>query len=111
MHLVMRNDLDSVAARRSLAVRVVDGKGRSTRAGAEVRLYAAGTRTLLGARLTDTGSGYNSQNDMPVHFGLARLQNVDVEVTWPSRNRRRVVRTRNVRPDRYAGTSLVVKTP
>lgn len=111
MHLVMRNDLDTAAARRSLAVRVVDAKGRATRAGAEVRLFAAGTRTLLGTRLVDTGSGYNSQNEMPVHFGLATLRRVDVEVTWPSRGRRWVVRARNVPPERYAGSSLVVKVP
>ncbi len=111
MHLVMRNDLEATAARRSLQVRIVDAKGHATRAGAEVRLFAAGTRKLLGARLVDTGSGYNSQNDMPVHFGLATMQRVDVEVTWPSRGRRWVVRSRNVAPERYAGSSLVVKVP
>jgi hypothetical protein len=109
MHLVMRNDLDSAAARRSLFVKVVDGQGRATRAGAEVRVYAAGTRTLLGTRLMDTGSGYNSQNDMPVHFGLADVQRVDVEVTWPARGRRRLTRIRDVQPARFAGTSLVVR--
>ncbi len=111
MHLVMRNDLDATAARRSLQVRVVDAKGRATRAGAEVRLYAAGTRTLLGARLVDTGSGYNSQNEMPVHFGLATMQKVDVEVTWPARGKRWIMRSRNVTPERFAGTSLVVRVP
>ncbi len=111
MHLVLRNDLDPSVARRSLFVRVVNGKGRATRAGAEVRLYAAGTRTLLGTQLVDTGSGYNSQNDMPVHFGLPEMQWVDVEVTWPSRGTRRVVRVRNVQPQRYAGAALVVKVP
>ena len=111
MHLVLRNDLDSAVARRSLFVRVVDGKGRATRAGAEVRVYATGTRTLLGAQLLDTGSGYNAQNDMPVHFGLARLQRVDVEVTWPARGKRTVVRMRNVRPGRTRGAALVVRVP
>ncbi len=111
MHLVLRNDLDSASARRSLFVRVVNAKGRATRAGAEVRLYAAGTRTLLGVQLLDTGSGYNAQNDMPVHFGLARLRTVDVEVTWPSRGRRKVTRLRNVVPQRYAGTALTITAP
>ncbi|MDZ7632711.1 MAG: CRTAC1 family protein [Gemmatimonadaceae bacterium] len=111
MHLVMRNDLEAAVAKRSLSVRVVDAKGRATRAGAEVRLFAAGTRRLLGARLVDTGSGYNSQNVMPVHVGLAAMQRVDVEVTWPSRGQRRVVRIRNVVPSRYAGGSLLVKVP
>ena len=111
MHYVLRNDLDTAAAHRALAVRVLDGKGHATRAGAEVRLFAAGTKTLLGTRLVDTGGGYNAQSDMPVNFGLARLQNVDVEVTWPSRGRRKVVRVRNVAPLRYAGNTLVVKVP
>jgi FG-GAP-like repeat/ASPIC and UnbV len=111
MHFVMRNDLERSAARRSLAVRVVDARGRSTRAGAEVRLFVAGTRTLLGTRLVDTGSGYNAQNDMPVHFGLATVQPVDVEVTWPSRGRRRVVRVTNIRPPRHERGALTVKVP
>ena len=111
MHYVLRNDLDAAAARRSLAVRVVDGRGHSTRAGAEVRVFAAGTKTLLGTRLVDTGSGYNAQSDMPVHFGFARLQTVDVEVTWPSNGRRRQVRVRNVSLTRYAGRALTVTVP
>ncbi|MBC7843073.1 MAG: CRTAC1 family protein [Gemmatimonadaceae bacterium] len=111
MHFVLRNDLDSTVAHRALAVRVVDGKGRATRAGAEVRVFAAGTRTLLGTRLVDTGSGYNAQSDMPVNFGLPRVQPVDVEVTWPSRGVRRIVRTRTVSLARYAGTYLTVTVP
>ncbi|MCC7055703.1 MAG: CRTAC1 family protein [Gemmatimonadaceae bacterium] len=111
MHLVLRNDLDAAAARRSLQVRVLDGAGRATRAGAEVRVYAAGTRRLLGAGLVDTGSGYNAQSDMSVHIGLARLQRVDVEVTWPSRGTRRVVHARGIAPGRHAGGALVVRVP
>ena len=111
MHLVLRNDLDAAAARLALFVKVVDGRGRATRAGAEVRVYATGTRTLLGTQLMDTGSGYNSQNDMPVHFGLAEAQRVDVEVIWPARGRRRLTRIRNVQPSRFAGSLLIVKAP
>ncbi len=110
MHLVLRNDLDTAVARRALFVKVVDAKGRATRAGAEVRLYAAGTRTLLGTQLMDTGSGYNAQNDMPVHFGLPQMQRVDVEVIWPARGQRHLVRVRNVQPRRYTGRVLLVKT-
>ncbi len=110
MHLVMRNDLDPAAARRSLQVRVVDSRGRATRAGAEVRIYAAGTRRLLGTRIVDAGSGYNAQNDLPTHFGLGALQRVDVEVVWPAGGRRRITRIRGVTPARYAGTALTVRT-
>ena len=59
-------------------------RGRATRAGAEVRVYAAGTRRLLGTRLVDTGSGYDAQSDVPVHVGLPSAGRVDVEVIWPS---------------------------
>lgn len=111
MHYVLRNDLPSSAARLSLQVRVVDGAGHATRAGAEVRVYRAGTRQLLGTRLVDTGSGYNAQNDMPVHIGLPTMPTVDVEVIYPSRGRRSPVRIRNVRPEQFAGRFLVVRVP
>ncbi len=85
MHSLLRNLLPAASARQSLQVRVVDGRGRATLAGAEVRVYQPGTRTLLGARLVDSGSGYDAQNEMPVHFGLSGQSRVDVEVIYPSR--------------------------
>jgi hypothetical protein len=98
MHLVLRNALPPEVARRSVQVRVLDTAGRATRAGAEVRLYAAGTKRLLGTRLVDTGSGYNAQSDVPVHFGLPSMDPVDVEVTWPAGGRRTVQRVTGIRP-------------
>jgi hypothetical protein len=109
MHALLRNGLPAAVARRSLAVRVVDGRGRATRAGAEVRLYAAGTRRPLGARLVDAGSGYDAQSDVPVHFGLPTSAAVDVEVTWPAAGRRVTARTRGVSPARWQGRALVVR--
>lgn len=109
MHLVLRNELPPADAGRSLHVRVVDTRGRATRAGAEVRLYAAGTRRHLGTRLIDSGSGYNAQNDMPVHFGLPSMGRVDIEVTWPSGGRRILTRTRYVDPQALRGRVAVVK--
>lgn len=89
MHLVMRNLLPAADAARGLHVRVVDGQGRATRAGAEVRVYAAGSTRLLGARLVDSGSGYDAQNDMPVHVGVpAGVSRVDVQVIMPAAGRR-----------------------
>src|SRR5205814_2226833 len=41
------NLLPRSQARRSLAVDVVDARGRHTKPGAEVRVYAAGTRRLI----------------------------------------------------------------
>jgi hypothetical protein len=98
MHLILLNLLPEETARRSLRVRVLDANGRATRAGAEVRVYAAGTRRVLATRLVDTGSGYNAQNDMPVHVGLPSMDPVDVEVTWPANGRRQVSVVRGVRP-------------
>ena len=85
--LVLKNMLAQPDARRSLRVRVVDADGRSTRPGAEVRIYEAGTRRLLGARLVDSGSSYNAQSDVPLHFGIATAGRVDVEVIWPGGSR------------------------
>ena len=98
MHFLLRNQLPSSDARRSISVRVVDDAGRATRAAAEVRIYAAGARTLIGTRLVDSGSGYDAQSDAPVHVGLPDFQRVDVEVTWPARGRRSTTRVRNVDP-------------
>ena len=89
MHLLMRNMLGAGDNAGFLRVLVLDANGRQTLAGAEVRLYAAGTKDVLGTRLVDTGSGYNSQNAMPVQFGLGARRNVDVEVIVPRRGSRR----------------------
>jgi len=111
MHLVMRNALPAADAARSLLVRVLDARGRATRAGAEVRVYAAGTRRLLGTRLVDTGSGYDAQSELPVHFGLPSPGRVDVEVTWPNGRRRVVTHARGVDPAAHRGRALVVRVP
>jgi hypothetical protein len=42
------------------------------------------TKRVLAVRLVDAGSGYDSQNDMPVHIGLAAMEPVDLEVVWPA---------------------------
>jgi hypothetical protein len=78
----------------------VDSTGRSTRAGAEVRAFAAGTRRLITMRLVDTGSGYNAQNEMPVILGLPTSDAVDIEITWPGNGRRLISMIRDVRPGR-----------
>ena len=96
MHLLLRNLLPAADLRRSLGIRVVDSRRHATRAGAEVRVYEAGTRRLIGARLVDSGSGYDAQNDMPVRVGLGRAGRADVEVTWPGGGRRTVVGMRGV---------------
>lgn len=107
MHLLLRNLLPAADPRRSLHVRVVDGRGRATRAGAEVRVYAAGTRRLLAARLVDSGSSYDAQSDVPVHVGLGAEPRVDVEVTYPAAGRRGMTRTRGI--DVRASRLVVLK--
>jgi hypothetical protein len=91
-------------------VLVLDERGRYTRAGSEVRIYRAGTRTLLATRMVDTGSGYCSQNMMPVHAGLPAADSVDVEVTTLTAGGRKVTRVSGVDPKSLAGKPLVVKT-
>lgn len=108
MHLVMRNMLPAADAARGLHVRVLDARGHATRAGAEVRVFAAGTTTLVGARLVDSGSGYDAQNDMPVHVGVpAGTRRVDVQVIMPGRGSRRPVWQRGVSPGRTDRKSVV----
>ncbi len=108
MHAVLRNLLPDTLARRSLRVRVLDAHGRASRAGAEVRVFVAGTRRLLATRIVDSGSGYDAQSDIPVHIGLAAAGRVDIEVTWPHRGRRAVSRLRGVQPREWHGRSVIV---
>ncbi|MGZ8470475.1 MAG: CRTAC1 family protein [Gemmatirosa sp.] len=108
-HGILRNVLTERVARRSLAVRVLDARGRPGPAGAEVRVYAAGTRRLLATRWTDAGSGYDAQSDMPVHVGLATGGRVDVEVTVPTGTARVQTVVRGVSPATYAGRWLAVR--
>ena len=104
-----RNLLPPERARRSVQVLVLDGKGHHTRAGSEVRIYAPGTRKVLGSRIVDTGSGYCSQNAMPVHFGLSREARIDVEVTSLTRAGRKITRVAKVDPDKLPRRVLVVR--
>lgn len=89
-HALLQNTIEPAAARRSVRVQVLDGYGRATKAGAEVRVFRAGTRQLLGMALVDAGSGYDSQSVAPVHIGLASSGRVDIEVTWPANGTRQV---------------------
>ena len=108
-HSLLRNQLQPSEARRSLAIAVVDARGRSVMAGSEVRLYMPSTRQQFGARIVDTGSGYNSQNAMPLHFGLPYRTKVDVEVTVPTRRGPIISGRPAIDPERYAGQVLVLR--
>ena len=97
---------------RSIAIEVTDPNARRTRAGSEVRAYKAGTRELLSSALVDSGSGYCSQSEMPVHLGIEQSWKgrVDIEVTTLVGGLRRISLVRNVDPDAYRGRSLRIIT-
>jgi len=57
---------------------------KSNRSGIGARIYCTPEG---GRRLVDevrSGSGYISQSDLRVHFGLGTAQKVDLEIHWPS---------------------------
>jgi penicillin G amidase len=109
-HYLFRSRLPAAIARHSLAVDVVNGDGRHTKPGAEVRVYAAGTRRLISSALVDTGGGYCSQNVMPVHLGTGGAATVDVEVTTMSGGGRRTTKRPGVDP-KTAPRPLRVQVP
>jgi len=108
-HSLYRNMLPPEQARRSVQVLVQDARAHATKAGAEVRVYAAGTRKLLGMGIVDSGGGYASQNVAPVHVGLGVDGPVDVEVTTLEKNGRSVKKVSKVAPDKVPGRVLIVK--
>ena len=107
-HFVFRNALPADAKKRSLSVLVLDAKGHHTRFGAEVRLFDA-TGRILASRQVVTGGGYSSQRAAPVHFGLATLAPVRVEVTFMSKDGRKKQTLNGVNPADFHGKSLVIR--
>jgi hypothetical protein len=109
MHHLLRNMLPAAEAARSLHVRVTNARGRATLAGAEVRVFEAGTTRLIATALVDGGSGYDAQNDMPVHIGAGGATRVDVQVIAPSRGARTAHWTRGVRIADLKGRAVDVR--
>ena len=107
-HPLLRNLLERSGAARGVTIRVRDARGRSL-PGAEIRVYRAGTRTLLGTRLVDAGSGYNSQSVQPVHIGVADAAVVDVEAIVPARGERRITRVEAITVPAAAPATVVVR--
>lgn len=107
-HFLFSNDLPEAAKRRSLSVLVLSVKGHHTVFGAEVRLFDRSGR-IIATRQVSTGSGYNAQRAAPVHFGLAVLEPVRVDVTFMSRDGRKTQSVDTVNPADYYGRSLVIR--
>ena len=109
-HPLWRNT--STMRGRSLSIDVADGNARRTRAGAEVRAFRTGTRELLAAELVDSGSGYCSQSEMPVHLGVpgAWQGRIDVEITTMIAGARHTSIVRAIDPDSYRGRALRIIT-
>ncbi|MGW8268154.1 MAG: CRTAC1 family protein, partial [Longimicrobiales bacterium] len=108
MHFLLRSLMPRERRGRSIQVQVLDPKGRATRAGAEIRVYAAGTRTLLGTGQVDTGSGYDTQSVLPVFIGLPGPGKVDIEVSFPGGGARVTTVVRGVDPRSQGGRPVVV---
>jgi hypothetical protein len=65
-----------------IAFKLVGTRSNRSAIGAEVLVAAGGTRQL---KLVDGGSGFASQNDRRLHFGLGQTARVDSAVIrWPS---------------------------
>jgi len=105
-HALLRNT--SAQAGRLLAVQVVDARGRMSRAGAEVRVYRSGTRSLVSSGIVDTGSGYCSQNAMAVFVAAPKRGRVDIEVTSIADGKRRVTAVTRVDADAFKRKPVVV---
>jgi len=82
-HALFRNLLPAGVAARSLQVVLVDASGVARFPGTVVRLVDPGTGRILATRMVDSGSGYNSQGVLPLHFGLATDGGVELEVLVP----------------------------
>jgi VCBS repeat protein/ASPIC/UnbV protein len=110
-HALLSNRLDDGARQRSLSVSVIDERGSARRTGAELRVYERGTSKVLATRMIDTGSGYNSQNILPAHFGLAGLDTVDLEVAYITARGRTMARFNNIAPGREEDRRLEIQAP
>ena len=82
MHWLLRNPLADPVRTRGINVRVLDADGRATLSGAEISVVSGSGRRQK--RLVDAGSGYNAQNDMPVHLAVAGSAAVTLELRVPS---------------------------
>jgi len=80
---VLISDLAQRRDVRSLTVRLRGTRSNRQGLGAEVTVLLANGRRILTAR--DGKSGYLSQSDLPLYFGLGKADSVSaIQVRWPS---------------------------
>ncbi|HEY5489647.1 MAG TPA: CRTAC1 family protein [Gemmatimonadaceae bacterium] len=80
---VLVSDLAQRGQQHALSVRLRGTRSNRQGLGAEVTLVLADQRRVL--KVMDGKSGYLSQSDLPLFFGLGKADHADhVEVRWPS---------------------------
>jgi len=73
---------DQLAGNKSIRLRLIGTKSNRDAVGANVRIYYGGQTQL---RTVKGGSSYLSQSELPLTFGLGKVDKVDrVVVDWPS---------------------------
>jgi hypothetical protein len=98
---VLVSDLSDRRDIRYLKVRLRGIASNRSGIGATVRVHA-GSRVL--SKLNDGKSGYLSQSDLPLYFGLGEATAVDrIEVTWPTG------RTQTLTRDIPVGGTIVIE--
>ncbi|MBX7150641.1 T9SS type A sorting domain-containing protein [bacterium] len=65
-------------------VKVTDQNGNENQFGATIRIYDAGTDTMMYTKVVGLGQEYLSQNQYATHFGIPETGNYNIEVTFPS---------------------------
>jgi hypothetical protein len=101
---LVRNDFNSG---QWLKVGLFATNGQVGAFGAKIKVFAAGTSTLLGYREVKSSFGYLAQDDPVIHFGLGANTLVDVQVNYLNGA---VVAVQNISSQRtliFNGTSLL----
>lgn len=107
-HFLFRNNLPSSKDTQSIAFLILDNAGHYTRAGAEVTLFDMRNR-ILGTRQVSTGGGYNTQDALPVTFGLGDQTMVHAEVRFMGENGGHTQRVENIDLAELDGETVIIK--
>jgi hypothetical protein len=84
LHMLLRNDRGNVSGHHWLKLRLVGTRSNRDAVGAVVLLRSAGLAGIH-AKMVTCGSGFQSQHDAELIFGLGAATQADhVEIRWPS---------------------------